>query len=247
MERALMIKAVKYWTHSGGIMGVDVGEAVPTLPAGLAALVVPMGTDVDPALHYVVDETLGSRELVRLPGRTVLVDEPFALGVPSDSHWTFNGAPGAGNETRQLAAAGDYQLTLQGKFCGATMVLARTIDQLRSARWIEAKAYRDQRMNGGCATPLGQADTDAESRIKISGAVQMAMLAKSAGTPFELIWTMADNTPHPHDADQMIQLGMAVGSYIQACQNAGTTVRAQLEAAGTIEDLQAVDVTTGYP
>ncbi|ARS29089.1 DUF4376 domain-containing protein [Sphingomonas sp. KC8] len=119
--------------------------------------------------------------------------------------------------------------------------------KLRAARWAEARGYRDARANGGCVTPLGRVDTDGESRLKISGAVQMAMLAQAAGQPFAVAWTMADNTDAAHDAGQMIALGLAVGGHVDACHAAARAVRAAIDAAGDAAAIGAVDIEAGYP
>lgn len=121
------------------------------------------------------------------------------------------------------------------------------IDVRRALRWEEARAYRDQRVDGGCITALGRVDTDADSQRKIVGAVTAAMIAKQAGAAFSIDWTMADNSVVTHTADQLISMGMAVTAFLSACQRAGTAIRDAIDAAISADALAAIDITIGYP
>lgn len=121
------------------------------------------------------------------------------------------------------------------------------LDVSRAERWVEARGYRDGLINGGCTTPLGRADTDPESRLKISGAVQMALLAQIAGEPFAVDWTMADNTVVAHDGPAMIAMGVAVGAHVAACHAVATGIRAAIETATNQAEIDAVDIAAGYP
>ena len=122
-----------------------------------------------------------------------------------------------------------------------------TVDEFRAIRWTEAKAHRDHVSTSGCITPLGRVDTDADSQRKIVGAATAALIARTVGQPFTVNWTMQDNSVVPHDADQMIAMGMAVVAFLGACQDAGTAVRAGFLAAQDNAALAAVDITAGYP
>lgn len=112
----------------------------------------------------------------------------------------------------------------------------------RAALWSQAKAFRDFVSDGGCPTPLGVVQTDAESRLKISGAVQMAMLAQAASQPFEVSWTMKDNSTVRHSAAQTIQLGLTVGQHVNKAFEAATALRGRIEAAETLEALEAINI-----
>lgn len=117
----------------------------------------------------------------------------------------------------------------------------------RQERWAAARAARERAQLGGCVTPLGRVDTDAVSQLKVTGAVQMAMLALAAGQPFSLDWTMQDNSTVTHDAAAMIAMGMAVGQHIAACHEHALTKRAAIEAASDAAALNLVEVDDGWP
>lgn len=118
--------------------------------------------------------------------------------------------------------------------------------------WNRAKTMRDLQCQGGCDTPFGRVDTTDASKIDVAGAVLMAVLAKGAGKPFSIDWTMADNTVQQLDADGMIALGVAVCEHRQVCQYAGTEIRSVIDQAAakpgaTAADVFAVDIAAGYP
>ena len=118
---------------------------------------------------------------------------------------------------------------------------------LKADKWAEVLAARTVAENSGCMTPLGRVDTTPESRDKISGAVQMAMIAQMNGAPFSIDWTMEDNSTVTHDAPAMISLGMAVGTHIDACHGVGRLKRAAIDAAATKLLVEAVDPLIGWP
>ncbi|MBB6503221.1 hypothetical protein F4693_000170 [Sphingomonas endophytica] len=129
----------------------------------------------------------------------------------------------------------------------ALIAIAPTIEALRSACWEAVKARRQAAEDGGCASPLGAVDTDQESRLKVSGAVQMAMIAQAANQPFTVDWTMHDDSVVKHDAAAMIAMGLAVGRHIAACHAVALAKRAAIDAAVNAADIAAVEVDHGWP
>ena len=121
------------------------------------------------------------------------------------------------------------------------------VGTLRSHAWAAIKERKFVAEQGGCLTPLGMVDTDAESQRKIAGAVQMAMIAQGAGAPFAITWTMKDNATVAHDGPAMIMLGLAVGQHIAACHATALAKRAALEAAETAAEIGAVAIDSGWP
>lgn len=99
----------------------------------------------------------------------------------------------------------------------------------------------------GCETPLGRVDTDGDSQRKINGAVTMALIAQTAGQPFTVDWTMADNSLVTHDAPAMIAMGVAVGQHVSDCHERGAALKAEIDAADTVEEIEAVDIYSGWP
>lgn len=124
---------------------------------------------------------------------------------------------------------------------------APPLEERKRARWLEARDYRDLRASGGCATPSGRVDSDPESRGKISGGSTAAIASKAAGIAFSVDWTMEDNRVVTLDADAMIAMGMAVVQHVALCQQIGTGIRDRIAAATTMAELDAIDITEGYP
>lgn len=110
--------------------------------------------------------------------------------------------------------------------------------------WERIKARRDLEADGGANTPLGRVDTDPASRLRISGAVQMAQISLAGGEPFAIGWTMADNTVVEHDGPAMIAMGVAAGQKYAACFARAQALRLEVEAAA---DPFAVDYSGGWP
>lgn len=118
---------------------------------------------------------------------------------------------------------------------------------LRVRRWLAVKARRAIAEAAGCDTPLGRADTDSDSQRKLSGAVQMAMIAQAADEPFVVGWTMQDNETVEHDAAAMITLGVLAGQHVAACHAVAVAKRADIEAAEDAAAIAAVDIEAGWP
>ncbi len=106
------------------------------------------------------------------------------------------------------------------------------------------KARREQAKDGGLLTPFGPVETDPDSRTNINGAVQMATIL---GAAFEIDWRMADNSFATLDHSEMIQLGLLVGQHVSACQYRKNAIDAQIEAAATVGELEAIDLEAGWP
>ncbi|UAK24175.1 DUF4376 domain-containing protein [Sphingomonas nostoxanthinifaciens] len=183
----------------------------------------------------------------------VLWDSALLITVRSTVVVNAAHLPPAAPNTEWVAIEGDAMTTCLAMVAGVrtevpfALPAAVALDVARVAAWADALAYRNARQTGGCLTPLGRVDTDADSQRKISGAALAALIAKSAGQAFSIDWTMADNSVVTHDAAAMIAMGMAVTQYLDACQKAGTAKREQIEAAADEAVLASIDVTTGYP
>jgi hypothetical protein len=128
------------------------------------------------------------------------------------------------------------------------------LDDRKGWKAAAARDRCDVAQLGGCDTPLGRVQTDVKSQSFINGASSMALMAKTAGLPFSIVWTMADNTNVEHDADQMLALGMAVGQFINACHQNLISIRAAIAAIVATDDpeadaaaLDAIDLEEGWP
>ncbi|HBK92542.1 MAG TPA: hypothetical protein DDZ68_12820 [Parvularcula sp.] len=125
--------------------------------------------------------------------------------------------------------------------------LATNLDAIRAERRALVDARKAEIQSGGCMTPKGEVQTDPGSRDLIAGAVQMAMIAKSADAPYLQYWTMADDSDVAHDADEMIAMGLAVGEFVGAAHAHARSLKAAIEAAADAAAILAVDIDAGWP
>ncbi len=99
----------------------------------------------------------------------------------------------------------------------------------------------------GCETIAGPVETDQYSQLKLNGAATMALIAKVMGAPFALTWTMADNSIVDLNADTMIAVASAAGVHVAACHEWARVLKAKIEAATAIEQIDAIDIEAGWP
>jgi len=115
-----------------------------------------------------------------------------------------------------------------------------TLQAAKERAWTAVKAARSVAEEGNFVFEGGSYQAD---KVRINGAVQLAVLAKAGGVPFSETWTLADNTTRELDADQVITLGLALGQYVSDVFATGRALRDQINAAETIEEVQ----TIGWP
>ena len=83
-------------------------------------------------------------------------------------------------------------------------------------------------------------DSNAISQQRIASAVQLASLSKAANQPFSITWTLADDTLRTLTADEMIQVGLALGEFVQTNFQKAQALQQQIDAATTKEEVEAV-------
>lgn len=117
----------------------------------------------------------------------------------------------------------------------------RTLSELKEARWTLIKQARDDAEQAGFLWDGSTFDSDMVSQSRIQGASQLATLALINSQPFSIGWTLADNSVRTLDAQAMIAVGTAMGQHINDQHAKGRMLRAQLDAAITPEDIEAVE------
>jgi hypothetical protein len=116
-----------------------------------------------------------------------------------------------------------------------------TVQEAVDIMWSRIKARRLQELLKGAPTPFGLADVDDTARINISGAVQIAQIAKMTGDAFVINWTMLDNTIVELTADQMITLGVLAGRHVATLHGKSQVLRNQLlDIQSDTGDLNAI-------
>lgn len=201
------------------------------------------------------------------PSITVAVETTSAepQAVPGGSPTTFYGGrvytlpEGAiPSETVSQLAVSEWMVSAGGFFPRSELATDAAFVHVSKRATFAAKIrnQRDQVRDGGCAVEVqGEAyrvETDATSRVNISGSVVMAMLAMQAGEDFSTDWRMADNAIIALGAADMIQLGKTVARFVEDGQRRKNELDALIAtiAEGTTEeeiaDIEA-QILTGWP
>jgi hypothetical protein len=168
----------------------------------------------------------------------------FLAGLPLAWHWyvplEITVFSGTGSLLEELQDALIAQA--DSPFLGGQIVTdnSDTIEAARDRAWTRIKLARDvaEVANFAWAGSVFQSDTP-----RITGATQMALLAQMASEPFEIDWTLADNTVRTLSAEDMIAVGVALGRHIADVFETGRQLRVQIADATTIAELNAI----GWP
>lgn len=117
------------------------------------------------------------------------------------------------------------------------------LETLQSYQWNDIKTARDAEIFGGFTWNGYLFDSDEVSQQRIQGAAQMASLSAAAGRSFSIDWTMADNTTHTLSGEDMMNVGLALGDFLQATFAKGVSLRNQINSAKVKADVLAVTWT----
>jgi hypothetical protein len=116
----------------------------------------------------------------------------------------------------------------------------RTIEVAREQAWTRIKLARAA---AEAADFTWDGSAFQSDKARISGAVQMALLAQIASAPFSIDWTLSDNAVRTLSAQDMIAVGVALGQHVAGVFEIGRQLRVQIDAAATNADLAAI----GWP
>lgn len=112
----------------------------------------------------------------------------------------------------------------------------RDLNALKAAKWDEIKAARTAAEYGGFTWDGSPFDSDSASQQRIIGASQLATLTPE----LEIDWTLADNTVRTLNAQQMNEVGIALGVHVNAQYVHARTLRQQISAAQTTQELESI-------
>ena len=112
----------------------------------------------------------------------------------------------------------------------------RTLSDLQAAKWAQIKRDRDEAEFGGFTWDGSPFDSDAISQSRIQGAVQLAAMAPG----FTIDWTLANNSVRNLSAADLAAVGVALGLHVGTQHAKARVLRAQIEAATTADEVDAV-------
>ena len=113
----------------------------------------------------------------------------------------------------------------------------RSIDDRKMQQWSAIKRERTRREYAGFIWDESTFDSDPVSQSRIQGAVQMASLDPAT---FTIDWTLADNTVRTLSGSDMVAVGLALAQHVNGLHVVARGLRAQIEAAMTVAEVEAV-------
>lgn len=117
------------------------------------------------------------------------------------------------------------------------LVDSRSLQEAKDQKWKEIKQIRSQKEN---ATFIFDNKEFQADKTHITGAVQLAIMAKTAGQNFTIDWTLFNNEVISLNADQMIAIGMALGTYISNLYDQARQLRILIENCSTVQEVDSV-------
>ena len=130
------------------------------------------------------------------------------------------------------------------KFEGGAYVPLDEVTSLETAKalkWEQIKAQRTALEEGGFdIAGVGRFDSNKESQSKILGASLSAKIASDSGQPYEVNWTLTDNTVALLDAAAMIDVGFKLLAHLDAAHQRSRALYTEIQAAETVEAVNAI-------
>lgn len=115
-----------------------------------------------------------------------------------------------------------------------------TVQDYRNIRWTVTKQARDTAISAPLSTPYGSFDADARSQKNITDAIALLQALEASGTPQTIDFTLADNSVAVLTTAQMVEVGLLLGARTQEAYATARQLRADIEAASTQEEVEAV-------
>lgn len=129
----------------------------------------------------------------------------------------------------------------EGPFVGGMKLMEGTsLDVAKERRWNEIKQLRDKKEASGFPYLGKTFDSDPRSVQRIVGVVLAAQAAAASGEDFLIDWTVADNSVAVLNAQMAIGMPVALASFAGRLHAISRGLRDQIEAAETVEDVEAV-------
>ena len=117
----------------------------------------------------------------------------------------------------------------------------------QDAQWSAIKSRRDSLEQAGFPYMGHPIDSDPVSVQRIAIAVQAAQAAAAAGQPFEIGWRCKDDHTLTLDVAGMMGMAVALATYANGLHLHARTLKDQVSAATTVDELAAIDIESGWP
>lgn len=111
------------------------------------------------------------------------------------------------------------------------------LENKRAILWEQTKLRRSALETATFAHDGHTYDADTLSQQRIASAVLLATIAPET---FAVDWTLSDNTTTHLNASDLVSLGVALGVRTSQIFNQAAAIRARIEAATTLSDLESI-------
>ncbi len=151
--------------------------------------------------------------------------------------------PLVANAVDFLAGVEAWLVTDQSSpFVGATTATLINGDLVsrKLKKWAGIKGVRDAEIAAGFDWDGSRFDSDLQSQIFIEGAALLATLALIGSQPFQLDFTLQDNSVRTLSGADMLAVGQAMGTHFMTTHGIGRALRTAIQAATTTEELEAI-------
>lgn len=135
--------------------------------------------------------------------------------------------------------------TMPNEYCywnvpTAQWVDIRPLQALKDAKWDTIKIARAQANTAPLSTPYGTFDANIVSQKSITDAILLLQTLEQLGTPTTIDFTLTNNTTVTLTTQQMVNVGLLLGQRTQEVYATGRALRAQIDAATTVAEVEAI-------
>lgn len=154
-------------------------------------------------------------------------------------HWisTLDLAPQPGDGLESVDLPDEYEA---GKWVWdqESRSMVPNLEEIRKAAWDRLKAVRYQKM-AVAPTPWGEFDADEVGKANITGMATSLMLMGDQA-PETIAWRIHDNTTATLTRDEFFNASLLVSQHVASIYAQSWALQEQINAAETIEDIEAV-------
>lgn len=119
-------------------------------------------------------------------------------------------------------------------------IAPKPLDEVKAAKRAEIVKTRNATITGGFVYMGKPIDSDRDSVMAITGAAVAALASKSAGLPYSVTWTCADDTTITLDADGVLGMSVTLAQFADAQHTKGRPLKDAISAAVTAAAVNAV-------
>lgn len=152
--------------------------------------------------------------------------------------------------TTPLRDVAEWLVSEQGTLAGGIIAEEGELEfiALQMSMLMKLKAMRDSLRDGTAPTPFGLVNTDMVARDNLFAVDRLLQLASKHGQPLNsVLFTMADDQDVELTSDEFEQMMLAIGVHGFAVHRRKRELQAEIQAAQTLAQLEAIDLEVGWP